>query len=280
MTNPSFFILIVIYNKNPEESSTIVSLSNVDDRFKANMRCLVCDNSKKEFDDAQKVKLDCLLKGTDYQYEHNDGRNKPLSEIYNETIKKLRSEEYLIILDDDSVFDSELFEKCSCAIIENRDIDLFLPVIYDRCTAVSPAVLKGFKGHYIKNIKTGRIKCKNITAINSGMIIKAKYLKERFEGYDERIKFYFTDNDFMSKYDLTHKELFVLDYRMDHTLNFYMRGESFEKKKNRFRDLRRSYLILMRRKGLVFYLLTQIYLFVYSIKFSLQQRDIRFIFVF
>lgn len=280
MVSPSFFILIVIYNKNPEDSSTIVSLSNTDDRFKTNIRCLICDNSEKELDDTQKRKLDCLLKGLEYQYAYNCGRNKPLSEIYNETIKILRSEEYLIILDDDSVFDSDFFGKISHAIGENKDIDLFLPVIYYNDIVVSPAVLKGFKGHYIKNIKTGRIKCKNITAINSGMVIKAKFLKEEFEGYDERIKFYFTDNDFMSKYDSTHKELFVLDYRMNHTLNFYMRGECFVKKKNRFRDLRRSYLILMRRKGIGIYLLTQVYLFVYSIKFSIQQRDIRFIFVF
>lgn len=280
MNNIHFFILIVIYNKSPEDSSSIVSLSNTDDRFKTNMRCLVCDNSKTEFTEPQKNKLNILLKGVEYQYVYNNGINKPLSKIYNETIKTLRDEEYLIILDDDSVFDSKLFEESSRAIKENKDIDLFLPVIYNNGTAVSPAVLRGFKGHYIKNIKTGRTSCKNITAINSGMIIKAKYLKEDYEGYNEDIKFYFTDNDFMSKYDQAHKELFVLNYRMNHTLNFYMRGESFEKKKNRFRDLRRSYLILMRQKGIVLYWLTQVYLFVYSIKFSIQQKDIRFIFVF
>ena len=195
MIYPSFFILIVIYNKGPKESSTIVSLSETDDRLKASMRCLVCDNSKNEFDDVQKKELDCLLDGIEHQYIYNESKNKPLSVIYNETIKKLRSDEYLIILDDDSVFGSDLFEKSSVAINENKDIDLFLPIICDNGTVVSPAVLKGFKGHYIKNIKTGRINCKNITAINSGMIIKAKYLKEGFEGYDERIKFYFTDND-------------------------------------------------------------------------------------
>ena len=280
MTYPSYLILIVIYNKKPKESSTIVSLSEMDDRFKKNSRCIVCDNSKNMLDSNQKRELDCLLHGIEHQYIYNDGKNKPLSEIYNETINMLHSNEYLIIFDDDSVFDSELFEKSSLAINENMDIDLFLPIIYDNKTIVSPAILKGFKGHYLKNIKTGRIKCTNITAINSGMIIKAKYLKERFEGYDERIKFYFTDNEFMSRYNSSHRELFVLDYRMNHTLNFYKRGEDFEKKKDRFKDLRRSYLILMRRKGIVYYLLSQVYLFVYSIKFSIQQRDIRFIFVF
>lgn len=280
MTNPSFYILIVIYNKNPEDSSTLVSLSKTDNSYKSNMRCLVCDNSRKEYNNQQKEALANMLKGIDYRYKHNEGENKPLSKIYNETIREIRSDEYLVILDDDSVFDSDLFRECSHAIDDNQDIDLFLPIIYNNGTVVSPAVLRGFKGHYIKNVVAGRIKCKNITAINSGMIIKGSYLKDKFEGYDERIKFYFTDNDFMAKYDLSHQELYVLNYRMNHTLNFYMRGESFEKKKVRFRDLRRSYLILMRRKGFLIYLLAQLYLFVYSVKFSIQQRDIRFVFIF
>lgn len=37
--------------------------------------------------------------------------------------------------------------------------------------------MKGFKGHYLKNIQPGVINSKNITAINSGMIIKGQYLK-------------------------------------------------------------------------------------------------------
>ena len=121
---------------------------------------------------------------------------------------------------------------------------------------------------------------KHVTAINSGMIISSKYLKNSFEGYDERIKFYFTDNDFMSRYDSSHDKLFVLDYKMKHTLDFYKKGESFEKKKRRFRDLRRSFLILMKRQGWLAYTLTQLYLFVYSVKFSIIQRDIRYIFVY
>lgn len=280
MMPPKFLITVVIYNKSPRNSSTITSLSEIGYDLKKYLRCIVWDNSKNEFNSSQKEELDSLLHDINHEYRHNGGENKPLSRIYNESIKELDDNEFLMILDDDSVFDSALFQKCINAIETNQNIDLFLPVIYNNDTIVSPAIMRGFKGHYIKKIKTGIVDCKNMTAINSGMIIKGAYLKNEFEGYDERIKFYFTDNDFMSKYTATHKTLFVLDYKMHHTLNFYQRGESFEKKKNRFRDLRRSYLILMRRKGLLTYLLTQIYLFVYSIKFSIQQRDIRFIFIF
>ncbi|WP_298936367.1 hypothetical protein [uncultured Prevotella sp.] len=280
MIIPNYFILIVLYNKTPKNSSTIVSLSNIDKKFKPYIKCLICDNSKKQLDNKDMSELHYMLKNINHRYKHNNGQNKPLSKIYNDTINKLAENEYLIIFDDDSSFDSDFFEKSSQAIIHNKEINLFLPIVYDRGKIISPAKMIWFKGHYLKSITPGMINSKNITAINSGMIINAQYLKHKFIGYDERIKFYFTDNDFMDKFTSTNKKLFILDYKMNHTLNFYLRGENFEIKKKRFKDLRRSYLILMRRKGNFMYYVTHIYLFIYSIKFSIQQRDIRFIFVF
>lgn len=280
MIIPNYFILIVIYNKAPKNSTTILSLSQIDNKFKPYIRCLICDNSKNKLNPTQEDELKLMLKDIRYEYIYNNGLNKPLSKIYNETINKLLIHEYLIIFDDDSVFNSDLFEESSNSISANKGINLFLPIVYDNEKIISPAIMKGFKGHYLKNIQPGVINSKNITAINSGMIIKGQYLKNKFIGYDERIKFYFTDNDFMYKFTLDNKALYILNYKMHHTLNFYLRGESFEKKKKRFKDLRRSYLILMRRKGIFMYYITQIYLFIYSIKFSIQQRDIRFIFVF
>ena len=48
---------------------------------------------------------------------------------------------------------------------------------------------------------TGVLKINNRFAINSGMVIDAHYLANTFKGYDERIKFYGTDDDFILKYD-------------------------------------------------------------------------------
>ena len=255
-------------------------LSQLSAAMKDNMKVVVWNNSPQDFASGQKAELFALLDGIELGYKHNDGKNLPLSAIYNSTIKEYLDTDFLVIMDDDSVFDESMFEKALDAIEKNPEIDLFLPIVYNGNDIVSPAYMNMFKGHYFKEVNPGVMTTKHVTAINSGMIISSKYLKNSFEGYDERIKFYFTDNDFMSRYDSSHDKLFVLDYKMKHTLDFYKKGESFEKKKRRFRDLRRSFLILMKRQGWLAYTLTQLYLFVYSVKFSIIQRDIRYIFVY
>lgn len=274
-----YLITIVLYNKNPEDSSTINSLSRLTTEIKNTLRIIVWDNSPMPFNDSQRNTLSNKLNGINTIYRHNNGENMPLSRIYNLTIKELQNNECLVILDDDSEFDNQFFEKATTAILKHDDIDLFLPIVHTSDNIVSPAYMYLFKGHYFKSVKPGIMTTKNTTAINSGMIIRARYLKHDFEGYDENIKFYFTDNDFMSKYDASHQSLVVIDYHMHHTLNFYQRGEEFSKKKARFKDLRHSFLILMRRKGIAIYLITVLYMFIYSIKFAIIHKDIRYIFI-
>ncbi len=276
-----YLIIVVLYNKAPREASTLVSLSNMQVDMCKNMRVVLWNNSPSDYDATSKVELHNMLKEFKVDYIYNGGENLPLSVIYNRSIREfLDDDEMLVIMDDDSVFDEQLFRCASVNIAQNPAVDLFLPIVYNGNEIVSPAYMNGFKGHYLKHVSPGLMSTRHTTAINSGMIIRASYLRHGFEGYDERIKFYFTDNDFMSRYDASHKELFVLDYKMRHTLDFYKKGESYERKKRRFRDLRRAFLILMRRQGFITYLLTQAYLFVYSVKFAIIQKDIRYIFVF
>ncbi len=275
-----FLIIVVLYNKYPQESSTIKCLSRLSATMKDNLKTIVWNNSPQDFDSEHRAELFTLLDGIEVCYKYNDGENIPLSVIYNRTIKEYLDTEFLVIMDDDSVFDESMFEKAIESIDNNPDIDLFLPIVYNGNDIVSPAYMRVFKGHYFKEVNPGIMCSKHITAINSGMIIRSKYLKNTFEGYDERIKFYFTDNDFMSRYDSSHDKLFVLDYKMKHTLDFYKKGESYDKKKRRFRELRRSFLVLMKRQGYAAYILTQLYLFIYSVKFAIIHKDIRYIFVF
>lgn len=275
----NFLVIITLYRKKPKESSTIVSLSKFSSAFKKNIRVLIWDNSPEELQEAQRLVLTKLLEGSDFEYIHNKGENRPLSKIYNDSINYAKADEFVVIFDDDSVFSEEMFSVAKKAINSNPDIDLFLPVVYFKKDIVSPAYKKLFKGDFLKQVPTGIMKCKNRTAINSGMIIKAEYLKNGFPGYDERITFYGTDDDFMSRYNETHKEFYVIDYKMQHTLNFYSTNELFEKKAARYVNQRKALFIIMRRKGLAVYLATQIYWFLYSIKYALCQRNAKFIFL-
>lgn len=275
---PHYLIVIVLYGKCLSESSSICSLMASGNLLQGRCRLIVWDNSPTPCHPEEIESLQDRI-GLTLDYRHNQGDNVPLSVLYNRTIPLLSEGEMLVILDDDSVFDADLFTKADQAIHTYPDADLFLPVVRNGKDIVSPAAMVGFKGHYLQEVQPGPMPCHHRTAINSGMIISARYLKHEFEGYDERIRFYFTDNDFMSRFTASHQQFIVLDYTVQHTLNFYARGEDFETKSRRLRELRRSFLILMRRRGILAYLSTWLYLVVYSIKFAIIQRDVRYIFV-
>lgn len=275
---PSYLIVIVLYGKCLSESSSICSLMASGNLLQGRCRLIVWDNSPIPCHPEEIESLQNRI-GLTLDYRHNNGENIPLSTLYNRTIQLLSDQEMLVILDDDSVFEADFFIKADQAIHTYPDADLFLPVVRNGKDIVSPAAMVGFKGHYLQEVQPGPMPCHHRTAINSGMIISARYLKHEFEGYDERIRFYFTDNDFMSRFTASHQQFIVLDYTVQHTLNFYARGEDFETKSRRLRELRRSFLILMRRRGILAYLSTWLYLVVYSIKFAIIQRDVRYIFV-
>lgn len=275
-----YLIIVVIYGKRFSESSTLCSLARFDSFLQGRCRILLWDNSAEPQPNDEVTSFCHSLPDIEVQYRHNQGENVALSKLYNRSIQLLNDDEVLVILDDDSAFDDSLFHLADQAIAEHPHVDLFLPIVRNGKDIVSPAAMVGFKGHYLKQVEPGLMSCHHRTAINSGMMIRARYLKHGFEGYDERIRFYFTDNDFMARYTASHQQFFVLGYEIQHSLNFYARGESFAVKSQRFRDLRRSFLLLMRRRGLLSYLGTQLYLIIYSIKFAIIHRDLRYIFIF
>ena len=279
MTHPLFNIVVVLYKKMPNQSSTLTSLSRVEENTKASIRLTIRDNSPQPIPDNEMEVLNGLLKGIHYEYRHHDGQNVSLSRIYNESIKELKEEEYLVIFDDDSEFSDGFFTTALKSIKEHPDCDLFLPVVNYGKQIVSPAYMWYFKGHFLKEVLPGMMPCKNITAINSGMVISARYLKHGYEGYDERIRFYGTDCDFMCRYTASHSHLCVLDYHTHHTLNYYEDDEPFQKASARYKDQRRGLFILMKRQGFLIYALTHVYWLVFSLKYALHKRDIRYIFI-
>lgn len=276
---PSYLLIIVLYGKRLAQSSTIRSLTAFSNLLDGRCRLLVWDNSPLSCEDGEVKQVSLSMPWAKVTYRHNHGENVPLSKLYNRSIQELCDDEIMVILDDDSKFDVTLFEIADHTIMQHPHTDLFLPIVRNGMDIVSPAVMVGFKGHYLKEVQPGPMSCRHMTGINSGMFIRARYLKHGYEGYDERIRFYFTDNDFMSRYTASHHDFVVLNYEMQHTLNFYARGESFATKSLRFRELRQSFLILMRRRGVLPWLGTQVYLFIYSIKFAIIHRDVRYIFI-
>lgn len=277
MDTVEFLVLVVIYKLSPGQSDTLLSLSRCKEA-KGHVRVIIRDNSPTAYDSTDRDRLDRMLSGIPYVYRHN-GKNEYLSSIYNQTIRELRQNEYLVLLDHDSVFDSAFFAEAERSIRSHPDIDLFLPRIFSGQQLVSPSRMTLFKGSYLKRCRPGLLPTRRAMAINSGMVISGRYLLHGFPGYDTDYHFYCTDCDFMWKFRKHAPYCCVMDYDLRHKLDFYGYDEPFERKVGRFREMRRSFLTAMRKRALWAYWLCFVYMDVYSVKFAIQHRDRRFLFV-
>lgn len=270
-----YIILVVLYNRLPLASETIRSLIYLKNDIAVNSKVIIWDNSLKQLGTEERMQLLNEMSPCEVEYVSN-GENCFLSVIYNKIIKTLNINEYLIILDHDSTINIDYFTSLNNAIDDNPHENLFLPIIKSQNKIVSPANFLYIKGSYWKYKKTGIIKSKNITAINSGMAISARYLQTDFPGYDEHLKFYGTDNDFMNKYSKDNETLFVLNVEIEHVLNFY-ESISIEDKMIRYKWMKEGALINSKSKGFIIHLLNKMYFVLFSIKLAILNKDSRFI---
>lgn len=235
-------ILIVIYNTSITESETIKSL--IDSKsYLHESDLLIWDNSPISQDISMITTF--FKENTKVLYEHHF-ENLPLSKAYNKVINQFKNKGYdfLVLLDQDSSFKKELFIKLHNTFQENKKINLFLPIIKFKNTIVSPTKKYFLKGFYFKERPFGLLNAKNISAINSGMIISFKFLREKYKGYDERLKFYGTDDYFMMEYCKNENELFVLDYEFEHDLTLSTLNNSSDKLVKSYHQMLEAWSIL------------------------------------
>jgi len=268
-------LLVVLYNRLPMDSETIQSIITAKNDISKFSELIIWDNSERMLSNIELEDLSTSLIGIKYEY-YADGKNTYLSVIYNRIIKKIQNDDYLIILDHDSNIEISFFNELVVAINENPNVNLFLPIIISHNTIVSPANMCYFYGSNWKESKFGLIKSKGTTAINSGMTISGNYLKNKFEGYNEDIRFYGTDNDFMYKYAKDNKYIYILNSKINHTLN-YQHDNNLEDKIRRFADVKFGFYMNAKSQNYFVYFLAKIYFFLYSLKLSISHKTIRFL---
>lgn len=208
--------LIVIYGKNPMETISLQTLTAAK-KDSVKIRILIWDNSPNPYraNEINPFNAESLI-------YISTPDNIGLSVIYNKVIKDyLHLSEYLLLLDQDSSIPVDFFERFNQHSSNFPEIDLFLPTIRANGRLVSPLPYLYGWGRYWKKPRFGIQTSKFRSAINSGMLISAKYLKGDFSGYDERLKFYGTDTQFMVSYAINRKRFFIMDTTIDHDLSFF-----------------------------------------------------------
>lgn len=203
-----FTIVVVLYNTKAEESLTLKTLAGDLD---SNDQLIIWDNSP-----TQLTHDFNFLETGNYVYKKSR-ENKPLGNIYS-IVFRLSKKGYILLLDQDSVLENGFLKKVKEYTAEYPHQNLLLPLVYFRDTIVSPGFDYFGKGSLWKNKRLGTISSSYITAINSGMIIKASYANQFLAngGYHRGLRFYGVDKYFMKQYRKRNANLAVLDLKIDH----------------------------------------------------------------
>lgn len=268
MTN---LVLIVTYNVPLMESATIKSLIDSIDEIK-DYSIFIWDNSENE-SKHEELKNIFESNGVNLIYEHHP-ENMPLSRLYNNIIFRYKDKfDYLFLLDHDSSFDGGFFSEVRDK--KEKGINLFLPIIKYKDTIVSPTKKFFLKGFYFKRKPYGIQRASNISAINSGMVISFDFLKKSFIGYDERLKFYGTDDYFMMEYCKYENELFILNYEFEHDLTLSTLNPSSDQLVNSYKQMLDAWDLIYSKSSLRY--LVKLYRVIHSTYTAIKYKNKNFL---
>ncbi len=265
--------LIVLYKQKIVESSTLKSFSKIILPKGLNIKLLIWDNSP----NSQALTNETLSFNYPVEYKHCPD-NFPLSKVYNVFFQEnINENDYLCIMDQDSKFEVELINEISLVVNTSNPM-LLLPKIFHNKVLVSPSRIYWMKGRYIKELSKGFVSSKNMSAINSGMIINSEYLRKNNFSYDARLLNYCTDDYFMKVYRQNCPDLYVLNYKMEHDLSLSTLNHNSSVLKERYKQMLYGRMVV--HSDNIFNLMfLRVYMTIHKIYMSLKYRDIEYIFI-
>ena len=188
-----FFAIIVLYNRNFFDTviyKTVISknLNNSCISF------LVYDNSLSPQTQPDEISA---IGGSYFHDKDNSG----VSAAYNkgaELATQIGDIDFLLLLDQDTLFEDDYLEKIQLAVIQNPNCNLFAPsIIYGKNKPFSPVKMsvRGVKG---VNLEPGEYNLRDYPPVNSGACIKLSVFI-KIGGYNNKIRLDFADFDFFSR---------------------------------------------------------------------------------
>lgn len=262
--------LIVVYGQTPIKTISFQTLAATQ-KASVKVRLVIWDNSPKPHHTSEPLTLH-------FEQAHyiSTPENLGLSTIYNKVIDQhLRHNEFLLLLDQDSAIPIDFFEQFSQHSSQHPEIDLFLPTIRANGRLVSPLPYFYGWGKYWKTPRIGIQPSQFRCAINSGMMITGKYLKGDFLGYDERLRFYGTDTQFMVSYARSRKTFFIMDTIIDHDLSFF--GATSKNKASKFLEMKSAYMWIYEKLPFHQRALNIIVMNLVSIVYALKHKSLSFL---
>lgn len=249
------FFVIVIYNKECENSITINKLNEMNEK-----NIIVIDNSTI----SNNNKLFCKKKG--YQY-YSMGGNVGLSKAYNFVINKLINEKGCIIwLDDDTAITKKYIQSVDKNL---NNCDILIPIIRCKERIISPLNRMGIKFYSVSEMTK-----KKTYAINSCLVVNINVYKDG-NRYNEQLFLDNVDIDFFDKLDESKYSIKIVDSNIEQDLflltnndinafkkrySIYLKDNYIFNKNNYFRKIQLFFKVIFN-----------------SIKYSIKYNDIKII---
>lgn len=197
-------VVIVLYKERLEDALPFKAVKN------ANVNCFVYDNSP--FSDTE------LEDYSFVKYVH-DPSNPGVSMAYNKGAEFARAEgkEWLLLFDQDTRLPEGFFMKLLLQM-KGASSGLYAMKLFKENTLISPCGYKYKRGFSLKNINEGRNSLKNISFLNSGLLI-SRELFDKAGGYDESVPLYFSDFIFINRLRTVTNSYTLLSIDLFHSLS-------------------------------------------------------------
>lgn len=260
--------VVVVYGQLANQTPAYCSINALRETGHA-LRVLVWDNSPRAApSSSQRLHASDLYVSTP--------ENLGLSVIYNRIrAEHLCDADFVLLLDQDSVLPKDFLDAWDVAVKAVPEVDLYLPLVRAHKRLVSPLSYRWGWGRYWKEPRLGRIGATGCMAINSGMIIRSSYFIHVFEGYDERLRFYGTDTQFMVSHAAKRRAVCVFNAVIDHDLSFFSSAGDGQVKK--FQEMRAGYRYIYEKAPMLTRLAVRATMLVVSIRYAVRFRSIRYI---
>lgn len=268
-----FKLLVVLYKESICSAATLNSIKKTFTTLfnQAEFDLFIWDNSPEpqRQHDILDFKNNCHGL-SDLKY-HHDQSNRSLSHVYNTILADSIHHDYVILLDQDSVFNDEFIVECM-NVAEQYSPELILPVIKFKNIIVSPSEIFYLKGSYFPTSPHGFVSIKKLSAINSGMVISTEYVKMHSFKYHISLKNYCTDDFFMREFRKNGKKAYVLNYQFEHDLCLSTLNDNSEKLKERYKLMKEGRYIVY-SDSITSYLSIRMYFFIHKIYMALKYKD-------
>ncbi|MDB5249672.1 MAG: glycosyltransferase [Segetibacter sp.] len=261
--------VVVIYKIKIADCATLISLNASASSINEKLDVIVYDNSP-GFTQTTSISYDNLN-----CYFIEDESNPGVSKAYNyagvEGFK--RGKKFLLLLDQDTYFPSNAISAYMEAVNAHCTQKLFCPILQTSKGIYSPLKYYFRRGTNWNDVKPGTYSLKNVSVLNSGILVDAGAFKST-GGYNERIKLYFSDFDFINRFRRKYKYVVIVDLYCRHSLSD-LDVQDYDSAIKRFNYyVQGSYNSILSFKDYLYLFVT---IFLRSIKLSYRYKRMTFV---